>query len=105
MILLRARLAVVAFAMVAGSVLLFAGSATALSAPTVFTTPISAKPGARIRVNVTGFNAPATGTTECVGLLGPGQNVELGLSPAFRPNLGAIVIPTSGESQIDVIIP
>jgi hypothetical protein len=77
----------------------------AISAPTVFTTPTTVTPGQAIKVNVSGFTAPAAGTIQCVGLLGPGQNVELNLTPAFRPNLGMITVATSGEGQTSVTLP
>jgi hypothetical protein len=77
----------------------------ALSSPTVLTSPTTATPGQQIQVMVSGFTAPAAGTTQCVGLLGPGQNVELNLSPAFRPNLGTIAVSTVGEGQTSVTLP
>src|SRR5258708_6140132 len=83
----------------------FATPAAALSSPTVLTSPSSAVPGQQIQVTVSGFPAPAAGTTQCVGILGPGQNVELGLSPAFRPNLGSLAVSTIGEGKSSVTLP
>jgi hypothetical protein len=83
----------------------FATPAFAVSSPTVLTSPTTATPGQQIQVTVTGLTAPAAGTTQCVGLLGPGQNVELGLSPAFRPNLGAVAVSTVGEGHTSVTLP
>jgi hypothetical protein len=83
----------------------FATPAFAVSSPTVLTSPTSATPGQLIQVMVSGLTAPAAGTTQCVGLLGPGQNVELGRSPAFRPNLGTVAVSTVGEGQTSVTLP
>src|SRR5579859_2529570 len=92
------------FAVIAWAII-GATPAAALSSPTVLTSPTSAVPGQQIQVSVSGFTAPAAGTTQCVGLLGPGQNVELGLTPAFRPNLGSFPVPTIGEAKTSVTLP
>jgi hypothetical protein len=83
----------------------FATPAFAISSPTVLTSPSTATPGQQIQVMVSGLTAPAAGATQCVGLLGPGQNVELGRSPAFRPNLGTVAISTVGEGRTSVTLP
>jgi hypothetical protein len=85
--------------------LIGATTAYAVSTPTVLTTPTTARPGESLRVNVTGLTAPNAGTTQCVGLLGPGRNVEQGLSPAFRPNLGTVAVAVTGEGQTTVALP
>jgi hypothetical protein len=99
------RFGLLGFVALAMSVLVFATPVAALSAPTVLTSPMIAAPGQQLQVMVSGFTAPAAGTTQCVGLLGPGQNVELGRSPAFRPNLGTFPVSTVGEGHTTVTLP
>jgi hypothetical protein len=94
-----------AFVALVVSTLAFAAPVAAVSAPTVLTTPTTAIPGQQLQVAVTGLTAPAAGSIQCVGLLGPGQNVELGLTPAFRPNLGNFPVSTVGEGHTTVALP
>jgi LPXTG-motif cell wall-anchored protein len=99
------RVGILLFIALVGSTLAFATPVAALSAPTVLTTPTTATPGQQLQVAVTGLTAPAAGSIQCVGLLGPGQNVELGLTPAFRPNLGTFPVSTVGEGHTAVTLP
>jgi hypothetical protein len=74
--------------------------------PVLAVTPTTISPGQSIHVVASGVTAPnQAGATLCVGLLGPGNNVALGVTPSFRPNLGTIAISASGTGQIDVVTP
>ncbi len=86
--------------------------ATALAAPNgqespvVTVSPPTARPGQTIQVTVSGFTAPNhVNTSACVGMLGPGQNVELGRTPAFRPRVGLVAIGANGTGQTSVMVP
>ncbi|HVC35155.1 MAG TPA: hypothetical protein VNL16_16705 [Chloroflexota bacterium] len=68
--------------------------------------PSTVQPGQAVHVTVSGFTAPnRVNTSACLGVLGPGRNVELGRSPAFRPRVGTIAIGANGTGQTDVQIP
>lgn len=68
-------------------------------------TPETVRPGQTIRVTASGLGGFAAGTSACLGVLGPGRNVELNRSPAFRPRIGTIVIGANGAGQADVRVP
>jgi hypothetical protein len=62
--------------------------------------------GQTIHVSVAGLaSQPIAGKTGCLGVLGPGQNVELNLSPAFRPQIGMLSVAVDGTGQTDAVIP
>lgn len=66
----------------------------------------SVVPGQVIHVSATGLvGLPIAGQSGCLGILGPGQNVEQNLSPAFRPQIGTLAIAANGTGQADAVIP
>lgn len=74
--------------------------------PAVAISPSSARPGQTVHVAVSGLTAPNhVNTSLCVGILGPGRNVELGRTPAFRPRVGEVTIGANGAGQTDVRVP
>ena len=86
--------------------------ARALAAPagqensSVTIAPTTARPGQSIQVTVSGLTAPNhVNTSLCIGILGPGRNVELGRSPAFRPRVGQVAIGSNGAGQTEVQVP
>ncbi|MGH2459463.1 MAG: hypothetical protein ACRDIY_11410 [Chloroflexota bacterium] len=92
------------------SVLLAPAAALAAPAsqenPAVTISPTTARPGQSVQVTVSGFTAPNhRNAILCVGLLGPGRNVELGRSPAFRPRVGQVVVGANGAGQTSVAVP
>ncbi len=82
-------------------------------APLATTTPLaltisssSVVPGQTIHVSATGLTGlPIAGQLGCLGILGPGQNVEQNLSPAFRSQIGTMAIALNGTGQSDAVIP
>ena len=89
----------------AGLMLLFVSTAYA-AAPTLSVTPRMVHPGQIVHVSATGLaGLPIAGLTACLGILGPGQNVEQNLSPAFRPQIGTISVAADGSGQADPTIP
>jgi hypothetical protein len=106
-----AAAALVAGALV-GSVLLagaepaFAAARAQTAGAGVTVSPTQAEPGETVRVSVSGVSElPATGTTLCVGFLGPGSNLELGISPRFQSRLGTVAVSASGSGAADVRVP
>ena len=107
------RLGLAGFAqvVVAGGMLL--GVSTAVAAPdpqtpgaSVMVSPAQAGAGEAVRVSVTGVaGLPPTGTNLCIGFLGPGNNLELGLSPRFQSRIGTVAISASGSGAADVRVP
>ncbi len=98
------------------SLLLVACAVTAYAAPLdpqatptpvpLAVTPSTVRPGQMIHVSVTGqAGLPIAGKTGCLGILGPGQNVERNLSPRFRPQIGTMAIAADGAGQADVQVP
>lgn len=86
--------------------------ATALAAPvgqenpSVTISPTTARPGQSVQVAVAGLTASNhLNTSLCVGMLGPGRNVELGRTPAFRPRVGQVTIGANGAGQTSVSVP
>ncbi len=74
--------------------------------PAVVVSPASAVPGDVVRVTISGFGGTTlAGFNACIGFLGPGQNLELGLSPSFRVRLGTVAIGTNGMGAADVRVP
>ena len=67
--------------------------------PSVTVAPDSARPGQTIQIAVTGLTAQANSTL-CIGIIGPGQNVELGRSPAFRLRLGQVSLDAQGSGVL-----
>lgn len=90
---------------------LFATTAAPLSAeplpqtsqPVLTVSPATAAPGELVRVAASGFGRTTlAGATACIGFLGPGQNLELGLSPSFRVRLGTLTVDANGFGTADV---
>src|SRR5688572_26390069 len=74
--------------------------------PSVTVSPAQVGAGDAVRVSVSGLvGLPATGTNLCIGFLGPGNNLELGLSPSFRSRLGTLAISAAGVGQAEVRVP
>ena len=74
--------------------------------PSATVSPAQVMPGDAVRVSVTGLTGlPMTGTNLCIGFLGPGNNLELGLSPSFRSRLGTVAIGAAGTGEADVRVP
>ena len=74
--------------------------------PSVAISPTTARPGQSVQVTVSGLTASNhVNTGLCVGMLGPGRNVELGRSPAFRPRVGQVAIGANGAGQTEVQVP
>ncbi|MBI4493880.1 MAG: hypothetical protein HY690_13900 [Chloroflexi bacterium] len=74
------------------------------TAPTVILAPSRALPGEAIRVRAEAFTQ-AAGTTQCIGIRGPAQNIGLGLAPAFNLNLATIAISGSGQGENVASVP
>ncbi len=73
---------------------------------TVRASPGSAVTGQSVVVRISGFTAPGEpGALLCVGILGPGQNLEQGLSPSFRLGLGQIAVGSDGTGEAQVQVP
>lgn len=69
-------------------------------------TPTTVHAGSVIHVSASGLaNLPIAGTTAYLGILGPGQNVELNRSPQFRPQIGMLAVTANGTGQTDVTVP
>ena len=74
--------------------------------PSVVVSPASVGPGEAVRVMVSGIGGlPAAGTSLCIGFLGPGNNLELGVSPSFRSRLGTVAISGGGTGTAEVRVP
>ena len=109
----RRRLGIAAFAqaVLVGGMLL--GVSTAMAAPepqtsgaSVTVSPSQVGAADAVRVSVTGVaGLPATGTNLCIGFLGPGNNLELGLSPRFQSRIGTVAIDAAGSGAADVRVP
>ena len=67
--------------------------------------PAQAAPGDAVRVSVSGLAGLPAGTSLCIGFLGPGNNLELGLSPSFRSRLGTVAISAAGSGTAEVRVP
>jgi hypothetical protein len=98
------------------SLLLVAFGTTALAAPLdpqatptparLTVTPSTVRPGQTIHIAVTGLaGLPIAGKTGCLGILGPGQNVERNLSPRFRPQIAEMATAEDGTGQADAQVP
>ncbi len=72
--------------------------------PTLQVSAETVAPGGSIHVAASGI-AVTEQTTLCLGILGPGQNVEEGLSPSFRLRLGQITVAADGTGNATVTIP
>lgn len=100
-------------ALVAGGMLLAVSTATVVAAPETQTSgaivtvsPAQVGAGEAVRVSVTGVaGLPATGTNLCIGFLGPGNNLELGISPRFQSRIGTVAISAAGSGAADVRVP
>lgn len=69
-------------------------------------TPSTVRPGQTIHVSVSGLaGQPAAGQTNCLGILGPGQNVERNVSPQFRPQIGTMAVAANGTGHADATVP
>lgn len=69
-------------------------------------TPSIVRPGQTIHVSVSGLaGEPVAGQTGCLGILGPGQNVEHNVSPQFRPQIGTMAVATNGTGHADATVP
>jgi hypothetical protein len=69
-------------------------------------TPGTVRPGQTIHVSVTGLaGLPIDGKTGCLGILGPGGNVEQNVSPQFRPQIGTMEITANGGGHADASVP
>ena len=79
------------------------------SSPTILplaVTPATVLPGQTVHVSASGLSGlPITGQTACLGILGPGQNVELDRSPSFRPQIGTLTVSASGDGQANASVP
>ncbi len=74
--------------------------------PSIVVTPGAAAPGQTVHVSASGFAAEnQVGATLCLGVLGPGRNVELGLAPSFRMRIGTLTIGPAGTGEADVQLP
>lgn len=75
-------------------------------APRVVLAPSRALAGERIRVRAEGFSGhPAAGTTQCVGLRGPAQNLAFELAPAFNLHLATIALDQAGQGETAATLP
>lgn len=86
----------------------FVASGTpAFAAPLPLTvSPSTARPGQTIHVSVAGLaGLPVAGKTGCLGILGPGQNVERNVAPQFRPQIGLLAVAANGTGQADAQLP
>jgi len=81
-----------------------ARAAPLAAAPTLAAAPRVVRPGATIQVTASGLTAPP-GAVLCLGVLGPGRNVELGIAPAFRLRVGTIAIGANGAGSAAVTVP
>lgn len=72
--------------------------------PALRVAPSTARPGQTVQVAISNLTAHA-GTTLCLGILGPGRNVELGLTPAFRPRIGQVAIDAQGNGEAAAPLP
>ncbi len=81
-----------------------ARAAPLAAAPTLTAAPQVVRPGATIRVVASGLTAPP-GAVLCLGMLGPGRNVERGIAPAFRVRVGTISIGANGTGSAAVTVP
>jgi hypothetical protein len=110
----RRRRLVHAILLAAGALAAGAAGGSAVSAeappqgpgPSVMVSPAQAAPGETVWVSVSGLGGlPAAGATLCIGFLGPGRNLQLGLSPGFRSGLGTVAVGAGGTGQADVRVP
>lgn len=86
--------------------LLLAGGAGAQASAALTVAPTTVRPGQAIHVHAGGLTLPTEeGTALCLGILGPGRNLELGRSPAFRPQIGTVAINAAGSGDADVTVP
>jgi hypothetical protein len=93
-------------ALAAGPAVLWAAPLPQATGPSLTVSPTAAAPGGSVRVAATGFGGtPQVGATACIGLLGPGQNLELGVSPNFRVRLGTLTVGAGGTGTADVRVP
>ena len=99
----------VAFAILvltAGPIPAVAASLSATTGPALTIAPTTASPGLTIHATVSGISAPfLQNVTLCLGVLGPGNNVQENKSPSFREAIGMITIDGQGSGQADVALP
>lgn len=68
--------------------------------------PSTVRAGQTIQVTATGFTAPnQVGVPFCVGVLGPGANVERNISPQFRERVGLVNIDSAGNGAATLVAP
>ncbi|HUX88575.1 MAG TPA: hypothetical protein VMW65_16350 [Chloroflexota bacterium] len=83
-----------------------AASLNATSGPALTITPTTSSPGLTIHASVSGITTPfQQNITACLGILGPGNNVQENKSPSFRESIGMIAIDGQGSGQADVALP
>lgn len=80
--------------------------AGAQGGPALSVTPSTVRPGQTIQVTAAGFTAPnQVGIPFCVGVLGPGNNVERNVSPQFRERVGLVDIDSAGKGKATLTAP
>lgn len=104
--LVRSARVLVGAGVVVAALAVWAGVAAAQQGAALTVSPAAAQPGETVRVAVSGIpGLPAGGATLCIGFLGPGQNLELGLSPSFRSRLGTVMVGADGAGAAEVRVP
>ncbi len=80
--------------------------AAPLLQPVLMVSPQVAAPGQTVTVTAVNLGeANLTNATLCLGMLGPGQNPEQNLSPAFRVGLGQMSVGADGSGEAQVQLP